>query len=211
MAILSPAGPPISVDRGVFQDQLPRMRGVHSAAQLDSCRFKATWWHPVISSRAPHGCSSPLIVSQRLACNAAPNTLPHVVLGRIGGPWFEHKRHPAPVVSRVGVRWWIHPATVAAAAPVPPHVMMDRDYGVCGTLQKSIVTLHAHAWHGARTIQHTLVQAGSPGVRHRDKHMRSVPCSHVSLRRFSNRSMASRTSSARLVCSASAKRSSAAS
>jgi hypothetical protein len=111
-----------------------------------------------------------------------------------------------------GSRWWIHPATLAAAAPVPPHAVMDQDYGVCGTLQKAIATLHAHARHGARqTRQHTLVQAGSPGVRHRDRHVRSVPCSHARLRRFSERSMASRTSSARLVCSASAKRSSAAS
>src|SRR6266545_7268476 len=72
MTILSPAGPPIRVDRGVFQDQLPRMRSVHSAAQFDSCRFIAAWWHPVISSRAPHRCSPPLIVSQSLASNAAP-------------------------------------------------------------------------------------------------------------------------------------------
>jgi hypothetical protein len=72
MTILGPAGPSIRIDRGMFQDQLPRMRGVHSAPQLDSCRFKAAWWHPVISSRAPHRCSSPLIVSKSLASNAVP-------------------------------------------------------------------------------------------------------------------------------------------
>jgi hypothetical protein len=84
MTILGPAGPSIRVDRGVFQDQLPRMRGVHSAPQLDSCRFEAAWWHPVISSRAPL-LFLPLIVSQNLASNAVPNTLRGVCLGRIGG------------------------------------------------------------------------------------------------------------------------------
>ena len=61
------------------------------------------------------------------------------------------------------------------------------------------------------TIEHALLEAGSPAVRHRDRHVLSVPCSHARLRRLSKRSMASRTNSARLVCSASANRSSAAS
>jgi hypothetical protein len=72
MAILGPTGPSIRVDGGVFQNQLPRMCGIYSAAQLNSCRLETAWWHPVISSRAPHCRSSPLIVSQSLASNAVP-------------------------------------------------------------------------------------------------------------------------------------------
>ena len=85
-------------------------------------------------------------------------------------------------------------------APVPPHVVVNQGYGVYGTLQKAITIPHAYAWHDARqTRQHTLVQAGSPDVRHGDRHERFVPCSQARLKRFSKRSMASRTSSARLV------------
>src|SRR2546427_214838 len=44
IAILDPAGPPIGVDAGVFQDQRPCMRGGRRAMYLHSSCFKVVWW-----------------------------------------------------------------------------------------------------------------------------------------------------------------------
>jgi hypothetical protein len=63
VAILEPASPSIGVDRGVFQDQLPCMRGSLGAPYFDTCRLIALWWHPVISIGHPHHHSSLLMVS----------------------------------------------------------------------------------------------------------------------------------------------------
>jgi hypothetical protein len=59
MAILDPAGPPIGVDAGVFQDQRPCMRGGRRAIYLHSSRFIIVWWQPVVLPRHPHWRSSP--------------------------------------------------------------------------------------------------------------------------------------------------------
>jgi hypothetical protein len=58
MAILDPAGPPIGVDAGVFQDQRPCMRGGRRAMYLHSSRFIVVWWRPVVLPRHPHCRSS---------------------------------------------------------------------------------------------------------------------------------------------------------
>jgi hypothetical protein len=64
MAVFDPASPPIAVDRGLFQDQRPRMRSVRWAMYLDACRLIAAWWPPVIASRRSHS-NPPLSPSLR--------------------------------------------------------------------------------------------------------------------------------------------------
>jgi hypothetical protein len=48
-----------------------------------------------------------------------------------------------------GTRWWIHPMTLSAAVPVPPHVVEEQDRSACKVPQQGITTHHTHALHGA--------------------------------------------------------------
>src|SRR5262245_29234014 len=58
MAILEPAGPPIGVDRRLFQDELPRMRVDRLTMQLDACHLIAAWGQVLIPTGHPHRRSS---------------------------------------------------------------------------------------------------------------------------------------------------------
>jgi hypothetical protein len=162
MTILSPAGPPIRVDRGVFQDQLPRMRSVHSAAQFDSCRFIAAWWHPVISSRAPHRCSPPdRFPKSCFQCRPLTSctVLPQAGSAVRGLSTNDIRRRRFP---GCGACWWIYSTTFSVAAPVPPHVVVEQDRSACKVPQQGIATRHTHALHG--TVHDDRACSGGGGI-----------------------------------------------
>src|SRR3712207_5135728 len=62
MVVLHPARPAIGVDRGLGQDQLPRMRGDCWAMHLDACRLIAARRRPGLTRRHSHDGSSRRLV-----------------------------------------------------------------------------------------------------------------------------------------------------